>query len=290
MPTEEEEVYPYRRIWRSLALETLILLLVAVGLWVLISFVGVAIPRVLERPAEIALCILPFGLWALLSFLQERTVPEPRTNLLAVVAISALAANAIAMPVIDSVLQVDRWLPMAPALNRIAGYTFTVGIIQVLTCYTVFRLVAYSTGMRIRADGIAYMLAASVGYGCVLNLHYVFTTDASIDIVAMRIFNNISLLYAISVVVGYGLGEVRFGRPSPLLLTLTMAIGAMLAGLAIPLRSGLINAALTLGPAFASPIRGLALSAILLVVVSIVTAFLMENAERRQREAQDSRD
>lgn len=290
MPTEEEEIYPYRRIWRSLAIESLILLLVAVGLWVLVSFIGISLPSVIERPAEIALCILPFGLWALLSLLQERTVPEPRSHLLALVAITALAANAVAIPVIDSVLQVELWLPMAPALNRIAGYMFTVGIIQVLTCYTVFRFVAYSTGMRIRADGIAYMLASAVGYGCVLNLHYVFTTNASIDIVAMRIFNNISLLYAVSVVVGYGIGEVRFGRPSPLLLTLTMAIGAMLAGIAIPVRSGLINAALTLGPALASPIRGLALSALLLVAVCVVTAFLMENAERRESDAHAARD
>lgn len=290
VPTEEEEIYPYRRVWRSLAIESLLLLLIAVGLWVVLNFVGLRVPTLLERPLEVLLALMPLGLWALLSLLQERSVPEPRPHLVALVAISALVANAIAIPVIDGFLQVDLWLPQTNAINRIAGYTFTVGIVQVMTCYLVVRFVAYRTGMRIRADGIAYMLAASVGYSCVLNLHYVFTTGATMDIVAMRVFNNTALLYAISIVVGYGLGEVRFGRPSPLLLALTMAVGSMLAGLAIPLRSGLANAALTLGPAIASPIRGLALSALLLVAVAVATAFLLENAERQEREADAARD
>ena len=234
--------------------------------------------------------MLPLGLWALLSLSQERTVPEPRTHLVAVVAIAALVANAIAIPLIDGFFQVDLWLPLTNAINRIAGYTFTVGIVQVMTGYLVVRYVAYRDGMRIRVDGIAYMLAASVGYATVLNLHYVFSAEVALDIVALRVFDNTALLYAISVVVGYGLGEVRFGRPSPLLLTLTLALGAMLAGIAIPVRSGLVNAALSLALAFASPIRGIALSALLLVIVAIATSFLIENAERQEREAEAMRD
>ena len=290
LPPEEEEVYPYRRVWRSLALESAILLLVGVGLWAVFNFVSLRVPAILERPLEVLLALLPLGLWALLSLSQERTVPEPRTHLVAVVAIAALVANAIAIPLIDGFFQVDLWLPLTNAINRIAGYTFTVGIVQVMTGYLVVRYVAYRDGMRIRVDGIAYMLAASVGYATVLNLHYVFSAEVALDIVALRVFDNTALLYAISVVVGYGLGEVRFGRPSPLLLTLTLALGAMLAGIAIPVRSGLVNAALSLALAFASPIRGIALSALLLVIVAIATSFLIENAERQEREAAAMRD
>ena len=290
LPPEEEEVYPYRRVWRSLALESAILLLVGVGLWAVFNFVSLRVPAILERPLEVLLALLPLGLWALLSLSQERTVPEPRTHLVAVVAIAALVANAIAIPLIDGFFQVDLWLPLTNAINRIAGYTFTVGIVQVMTGYLVVRYVAYRDGMRIRVDGIAYMLAASVGYATVLNLHYVFSAEVALDIVALRVFDNTALLYAISVVVGYGLGEVRFGRPSPLLLTLTLALGAMLAGIAIPVRSGLVNAALSLALAFASPIRGIALSALLLVIVAIATSFLIENAERQEREAEAMRD
>ena len=290
LPPEEEEVYPYRRVWRSLALESAILLLVGVGLWAVFNFVSLRVPAILERPLEVLLALLPLGLWALLSLSQERTVPEPRTHLVAVVAIAALVANAIAIPLIDGFFQVDLWLPLTNAINRIAGYTFTVGIVQVMTGYLVVRYVAYRDGMRIRVDGIAYMLAASVGYATVLNLHYVFSAEVALDIVALRVFDNTTLLYAISVVVGYGLGEVRFGRPSPLLLTLTLALGAMLAGIAIPVRSGLVNAALSLALAFASPIRGIALSALLLVIVAIATSFLIENAERQEREAEAMRD
>ena len=290
LPPEEEEVYPYRRVWRSLGLESVILLLVAVGLWVLLNFIGLRVPAIAQRPVGVLLALVPLGLWALLSLFKERSALEPRTHLVAVVAIAALAANAIAMPLIDSFLQVERWLPLTSAINRIAGYTFTVGVVQVMTGYLVVRFVAYRDGMRVRVDGIAFMLAAAVGYATVLNLHYVFSTDAALDIVAMRVFNNTTLLYAISVVVGYGLGEVRFGRPTPLLLALTLALGATLAGIAIPLRSGLVNAALSLSPAFASPIRGIGLSALLLVAVSIATSFLIENAERQEREAEAARE
>ena len=290
LPPEEEEVYPYRRVWRSLALESILLLLVTVGLWVVLTFIGLRVPAIVQRPVGVLLALLPLGLWAALSLLQERGVPEPRAHLVAVVAIAALATNAIALPLIDNFFQVERWLPLTNAINRIAGYTFTVGVVQVMTGYLVVRFVAYRDGMRVRVDGIAYMLAASVGYATVLNLHYVISTDAAIDIVAMRVFNNTALLYAISVVVGYGLGEVRFGRPTPLLLTLTLALGAMLAGIAIPVRSGLVNAALSLAPASASPIRGIGLSALLLVGVAIATSFLIENAERQDREAEAARE
>lgn len=290
VPTEEEEIYPYRRVWRSLAIEAIAVLMLALGVWALTSIVGLRVPPLIERPLEVVLSLAPFGVWLVFSLLRERSVPEPRSHLLPVVIITALATNAIAIPFIESVLQVDQWLPLGSAVNRIAGYTFTVGIIQVMTCYFVVRYVAYRDGMRIRIDGVAYMLAAAVGYACVQNLHYVFTHSATIDVVAMRVFNNTALLYIIAIIVGYGLGEVRFGRPSPLLLTLTMALSATLTGVVIPLRSGFSNAALTLSSAFASPIRGLALSVLFLVVVALATGFLIENAERQAREAEAARD
>lgn len=290
VPTEEEEIYPYRRVWRSLALESMLVLLCALGAWVLTSVIGVRVPPIAIKPVQVALALVPLGLWLLLSLAQERDVPEPRSYLVSVVAITALATNAVALPLIEHVLQVERWLPHGDAISRIVGYTFTVGIVQVMTCYLVVRYVAWRDGMRIRIDGVAFMLAAAVGYISVLNLHYVFNHEATVAIVAMRVFNNTALLYSMAVVVGFGLGEVRFGRPTPLLLTLTLALGATLTGIAIPLRSGLANAALSLAPAFASPIRGLALSAVLLVVVAVSIAFLVANAERQAREAEALRD
>src|SRR5690606_2074732 len=130
------------------------------------------------------------------------------------------------------------------AISRIVGYTFTVGMTQALTCYLVVRYVAWQDCMRVRIDGIAFMLAAAVGYATVLNLQYVVNVDAAIDIIAMRVFHNTALLYAVAIVIGFGLGETKFGRPTPLLLTLTLALGATLTGIAIPLRAGLANAAL----------------------------------------------
>src|SRR5690606_16234106 len=158
--------------------------------------------------------------------------------------------------------------------NRIVGYTFTVGLVQAMTTYLVVRYTAYHDEMRVRMDGIAYCLASAVGYVTVLNLDYVLSTPAPVDAIALRVFNNASLLYATAIIVGYGLGEVRFGQPTPLLLTLTLALGATLTGIVVPLRAGLSNATLTLAPAIASPIHGFALSAVVLLGVSLAIAFL----------------
>src|SRR5690606_18456870 len=153
--------------------------------------------------------------------------------------------------------------------NRIVGYTFTVGIVQEFTKYLVVRYLVWPNELRTRMDSIAYNLAAAIGFATVLNIQYVLTTDAPVDITAMRVFGNVALQSAGSILVGYGLAEVRFSRPTPLLLTFTLAAAATLAGVVIPVRSGLANASLTFNPTIASPIRGLAVSVAALAGIAL---------------------
>jgi RsiW-degrading membrane proteinase PrsW (M82 family) len=286
LPPEEEEIYPYRRVWRSVAIEGTGVLIVALALHVIVNFVGVAIPAALHRPLNIGLALLPLGLWVVFSLLQERFVPQPRGRLLPVLAITALAANAIAIPLVNDVFQIDRWLPLSSAVARIIGYTFTVGIVQEFVKYTVVRYSVWTDCIRIRTDGLAYSIAAAVGYATVANLHYVFSSAATPDHAAMRIFDTVALHYAASLIVGYGLAEIRLGQPTPLLLAFTLALSATLTGIVIPIRAGLVNAGLSLGPAIANPLRGLGMSVVVFVGIAIAVAFLMENADRQTREAQ----
>jgi RsiW-degrading membrane proteinase PrsW (M82 family) len=293
-PREEEEIYPYRRAWRSMAVESGILLTITVTLFVIFSLFNLRLPERFQTLMNIGLALTPVGLWLVFSWWQERFVPQPRQHMILVMVVSALAANAVGIPLVNDVLQVDRWLPLSSAIMRIVGYTFTVGIVQEMLKYLVIRYTVWPQQFRIRLDGVAYGATAAIGYATVLNLHFIFTTAPPPDAVAIRIFGTVALNLVASAIVGYGLAEVRFGQPSPFLLAITIAFAAFVAGIAIPIRAGLVNPSLSLdvdgtnpllNVSATRPLLGLAFSLGLLIASSLTLSVLFNNAERRQREA-----
>ncbi len=282
-PKEEEEIYPYRRVWSSIIAESGVMVAVAIIIFLVTRFVEV--PRRFYPPIGVAISLIPVGLWIGLSWWRERFVPQPRTKLVSVAIISALAANAIAIPLVEDFLQVDKWLPLENAINRIIGYTFTQGLVQSILTYLVVRYVAWPDNFRVRLDSIAYGAASAVGYATILNLHLVLSSNPSPDIAAFRIFDALAVQLAVNIIIAYGLSEVRFNaRPFPVLLVATIALASFVSGLALPLRSGLTNAALEQGIGSVSPIRGFLLSAAILAGVSFIFAFLFDNAERQDAE------
>jgi len=287
-PREKEEIYPYRRVWRSIAIEGGILMSVAVILFVAIAILGIQIPQSLHQIFVLVLALLPAILWLVFSLLPERNVPQPRSRLLAVAIITALTANAVGIPLVDEVFQIDRWLPLASAIDRILGYTFTLGLIQEFSKYLVVRYIVWPNNFRIRLDGVAYGAASAVGYTTILNLHFVLSNMATPDVVAARVFATFALNIVTSAIVGYGLSEVRFSNPMPLLLTLTLALAAFITGVAVPIRAGLVNAPLSLEVSLPRAIFGLGFSSILLIVPCFMLSFLFVSAERRAEEADRS--
>ncbi len=304
-PDEAEIVYPYRRVWRSLILESAVLFGAATATSIAVGLLGIRLPNAIIPVVNGAFVALPVVLWLIFSVWGERFALEPRTRLIAVFVITALAANAIAIPLIDNLFQPERWLPLTSAINRIIGYTFTVGIVQETIKYTVVRFTTWPDLFRTRLDGVAYCAASAIGYALVLNLRF-FLADTGLppDVIAIQVFNNVAVNLAASFVVSYGLSEVRFGTPTPFLMTITVAFGALINGIAIPLRSGLTNAAFVLNSStetpsiisliaatFSShsptpkPVLALAFSAAVLVAFGIVVAFLFNNAERQARES-----
>lgn len=283
-PPIEEEAYPYRRVWRSLMIEVGILLSLTLAIW-FASLANVTIPVNLRTPVNIGFALLPFGLWLGISWFTERLVPQPRRQLVVVAAVTALAANAIGIPLVEQVFQVDRWLPPAAAVTRILGYTFTVGITQELIRYLVLRYIIWPHAFRNRMDGIAYGLASAVGYVTVLNIQYVLTRPILPDMALIEVFNQTMLAYATSIVVGYGLAEIWFGRPTPLLLMTAVAVAATITGVVIPIRAGLVNASLSLTESSTKPILGIILSAGLVFGLAFFFNFLIQTTERQEREA-----
>jgi RsiW-degrading membrane proteinase PrsW (M82 family) len=293
-PREEEEVYPYRRIWRSLAIESAVVLTVASVTYLIFQVFGLQLPHAWRTPVNLGLALIPVGVWLALSWWAERFVQRPRQRLLSVMIISALAANAVGIPLINDLFQVDRWLPLSNAIMRIIGYTFTVGIVQEMLKYLVLRYTVWPDDFRIRLDGVAYGAASAVGYASALNLHYVLSIPSTPDVAANRIFGNLALHLVTSALVGYGLSEVRFSQPSPFFLTVTLALAAFVTGAAIPIRAGLVNTGLSidvsssnplLNLSLAKPLYGLAFSLVLLIALSVVLSFLFTSSEQREREA-----
>lgn len=284
-PREKEEIYPYRRVWRSIAIEGGILMAVAGGLFVAVSILGIQIPRSFHQIIAVLFALLPALLWLAFSWWPEYAVPQPRSRLLAVAIISALVANAVAIPLINDFFQVDRWLPLSSAVDRILGYTFTVGVVQEFAKYLVVRYTVWPDQFRVRLDGVAYSAAAAVGYATILNLHFVFSGTATPDVVAARVFATFALNIVASIIVGYGLAEVRFSDPIPLLLTLTIALSSFITGIAVPIRAGLVNAPLSLEISLPRAILGLGFSAALFIAPCLVLSFLFDSAERRAQEA-----
>ena len=293
-PREEEEIYPYRRVWRSIAVETGILLTLALVLFILVNYLDFQLPAPVRTAFNLTLALTPLALWLGLSWWPERFVLQPRQRLLTVMVVSALAANAVGLPLVNNVFQVDRWLPLSSAITRIVGYTFTVGIVQEMLKYLVIRYMVWPDQFRVRLDAVAYAAASAVGYATVLNLDFVLSGAPPPDAAAIRIFGTVALQIVTSAVVGYGLAEVCFSRPSPFLLTITVALAAFMTGLAIPIRAGLVNATLSLDALGANPflntsaprpLQGLGFSIALLVGPLLVLSFLFSSAEQREHEA-----
>jgi RsiW-degrading membrane proteinase PrsW (M82 family) len=287
-PPEKEEIYPYRRVWRSLLIESGTMLLIAGVLYALIRVLNAPIPQSLYVPISQATVILPFALWLVFSWLVERTVPQPRPRLFTLLILAALVANAVGVPLITQFYRVDDWLPLASAADRIIGYTFTVGMVNEFLKYLVLRFLVWMNDFRTWQDAAAYGITCGLGYALVLNLHYVFgNTTVPPDVVAMRVFETLVLHVLGGLLVAYGLAETRFNPDSFLITPLMLLLAALVSGIAIPIRAGLVNSNLTTeGISAAQPLFGLGFAAALLAGVGIILAFMYDRADRRQVEAE----
>lgn len=288
-PREEEEVYPYRRVWPSIALEMGLLFGAAVVSYAVFGIFGLTLPG-FQRVINGALALLPLALWMLFSYSRERRVPEPRIRLLMVLIISALSASAIGIPFIEDVLQASRWLSLSASFERILGYTFAVGFVQESIKYIVLRFTVWPQYLRTRLDTVAYGAASAIGYATVANLYFALDGTPSPDVVAARIFSITAIHIVGSAIVAYGLSELWFDPRSLLLLPFTLFLASLLTGITISMRASLVNARFFLGTGGTRDLLGLLFSLAFLVGPLIAAGFLFDTAERREEEAVASRE
>ncbi|MFN8529614.1 MAG: hypothetical protein U0670_13470 [Anaerolineae bacterium] len=284
-PPQEEDVFPFLRVWPSIVVQSSVLFVICGGIFAAVGIFGLSVPAFIKQPVNLLIAVLPLGLWIVFAFWRERSVVEPRQQLLTVVIITALAANAVGIPFIEGVFQTERWLPLAAAPVRIVGYTITVGSFQELIKYLVLRYTVWGNHFRIRQDSVAYGFASAVGYATVLNLHFVLSTNTDAGSVALFTAETMALQAAASIIVAYGMSELRFSTPTPLLLPITIVMASFIFGGLIPLRAGFVNARFSLRGGFPNPLLGLAVSAAVFIGLAVIFAFLFERADRADREA-----
>jgi RsiW-degrading membrane proteinase PrsW (M82 family) len=201
------------------------------------------------------------------------------------VVLTGLVAAAITWPFIDRVIQPDEWLAQSSAITRIIGFTLAVGVPVEITKYLVLRYSIWPDSIRVRMDGLAYSIAASIGLATVANLQTLAVPGIQPGTLAILVFDTTVTGIAAGMFVGYGLAETAIGRPSPFTGPLTLSLAALVHGVAIPLRTGLTGGGFSLAGGSASPLLGVAISLGLIIVVSVGTSFLISASERREREA-----
>lgn len=285
-PLENKEIYPYGPVWRIIIIETVLLIILTGIIFIVTSFVKVSLPEQVAVLLNIFLATTPCQIWIITSIILERNALEPRQSLYMTFVITALMASAVSLPFINTVLEVDKWLPLSNAIIRIVGYTITAGLVQEVTKYLVLRFTIWPRYLRVRVDSVAYGVAAGIGYATVANLDFVFRNNPlPLDSVILRIFANYAVHISGSVIIAYGLAEVRFNDPNPFFMTFATGAAALVTGIAIPIRAGLVSPPFSLTTPAIRPLLGLGFSLILLMIVILIVSTLINNAERRRIEA-----
>ncbi len=279
---EEKEHYPYRRVWRSALIEVAIVLLATVAMVLVARFAQPRLDDSQRRAVGVSFAVAPLALWVLVSYLGERRALQPRPRLFTVVILSALAANALGVPLVERVFAPGDWLTTASGSSRLIGYMLTVGIVQEFLKYAVIRYSVWPGCFRIRSDGIAYTMAAGIGYATVLNLNYAFVTSATPQMYALRFAETTFVQLAVGTIMGYFLAELKLTRSTGIFwLPGGLLLAAFLTSLAIVFRGGLVVGGISATGTANNAVQGLGMAVFLVIALFSSIYFLINNADER---------
>lgn len=284
-PREEEDIPLYRPVWRALIVEVGLFAGLMVALFVAVGFLGVRFPAGSVPVVNVGIVLFPLVMWALVSYRAERKAPAPRTRLLAALIVSALASNAVVMPVLHDVLEIEQWLYIGGTPDRVISHMFTLGIAQMALVYLIMRYLIYQDHIRVREDGIAYSAAIALGYVIVSGIREITGGNPAPDVLAARLFSEYSTLIVAGSVLSYGLVELRYDRASWILLPFTASLGALLVGISIATRTNLLSGGFTIaGVTAPRPLFGIGFSIAVFAGVLAALIFFYDNANRKDAE------
>lgn len=284
-PPIEEEIFPYRRVWRSVSMQAIVISLISALFVLLDEFLNLQLSEDLNNIIVGFLITSPVLLWIIFSVIPERLVIEPRQNLIVVAVVSGLTASAIGIPLIDNFFQIDDWIPLESAFRRILGFAFTVGIIDTAIKFIVLHFFIFPQKLRVRIDAIAFAVASAIGYSFVVNLYTIVEIQPTYSIAIILILSNFVMQICSSLFLAYGLSEIYFTKANFFILPIMIVISALVIGLISPFTTGLMNGPLFVDGNANRPLFSLGFLIGVLFLFFIVIFFLYNVAERRERES-----
>lgn len=270
-------------VWGRIGAQLLLFSLIALAIVAVDLLFAPQMGASLQRGISLLLAALPALLWLLFSALPESRVERPR-RLLGVAVVSGLCAATFGLPLAEDFFVLEQWLPLESVIQRIVGYSFTAGIVDVGIKFLVLRYMVLPQRLRARSDVIAYAMAGAVGYGFCVNLSVIWRLDPVWELAAILVLTTVVTQFASSMALALGLVASVFTDAFPAALPASLLVGAVAAGLIAPQAPGLISGPLGIAGSATRPhfAVGFLLAALLLAYA--VAAFLYSNAERRQRE------
>ncbi|GAB1422374.1 hypothetical protein MASR2M15_26040 [Anaerolineales bacterium] len=283
-PRDQQETSSYRSVWNSIIIELSILTIICGLIFIPKFLIGFSLPVSIHSYVNLALVLTPTIVWLGFSYLKERSVPQPRRRLLGVFIISILTANAIGIPLVEGLLQLETWLSHETAFMRIFGYTVAYGVIHMGLIYLVQRYTVWATDYRNRLDVVAYCLTAAIAYVSVINFHYFLGYEVSPDVMAIRLLSNMAMFIGGSLFLSYGIALTYFDNALSPVMPIYVFVSAFIAGGLIPIRSGLANAGLSTTISTTKPLLVFAFSIGILFICLSLIMFLFNSKEHREAE------
>jgi RsiW-degrading membrane proteinase PrsW (M82 family) len=232
--------------------------------------------------------VLPLAAWFVFSYRGERRAIEPRPKLIGMLILGALMANGLLIPLEERLFTPNSWLPDASFFGRVLGFTLTIGIVSEFMRYAVLRYTIWPQCFRQRLDGIAYALAVSMGFATMYNLRIATDPDITLVATALRVASITFSQLSLGLFAGFFLAELKIVRPPIFWMPSGVFGAALLSGFYFAFRNIAIIGGIKLGSTASSPIRGLLLAAGVVIVMFVVFAFIIDNADARM-EAQTGR-
>ena len=215
--------------------------------------------------AGMALAIVPAAVWLVAFYRQDRIEPEPKHFVLGTFVLGAIAAEAIARPVLGDFFRVEEWIH-DNTWSRILGAILVVGFVQEFLKYAVVRYTVFNSAeFDERVDGVIYGSAAGLGFATMLSFRYVIENNGvDLGVGAITVAVTALAHASYSGVTGYFLGRAKFESMGPYWLPAGLTLAATLNGVTswalreLPLMTasgyaawlGLVGAALLAGATF----------------------------------------
>lgn len=271
-------------IWRAGSVMALALGGGALAVMLMARFVGLRLDGLARKGANLGLVFVPLGVWWAVYYWPARRRGRALRHMPALILLGGLLANGVALPIIHEIFQVETWLVTASGTTRIIGYTLIVGFLQEYLKFAAVRYTVFADILRERSDGVAYGVAVSMGFAVVLSLRFFADNGPTpLDTATIRVVSIALSQMAFGAVNGYFLSAARFAQPEPPVwwFTLGVAVTALLNGLYVVLRGGLVVGSFGIGSTANVPLLGLAAVVALALVTFAALGFLNRQAEAR---------